>query len=44
MRCFCSRKEGHVKINCEVWKKVMEKEENNCKPKMEINVDMVEWD
>jgi hypothetical protein len=27
-----------------MWKKVMEKENENCKPKVEINVDMVEWD
>jgi hypothetical protein len=44
MRCFCYRKEGHVKVNCQVWKKIMEEEENNCKMKVEINVDMVKWD
>ncbi len=44
MRCFCYSKKGHVNTNRLVWKKVMEKEEKNSKPKVGINVAMVEWD
>lgn len=44
MRCYCYKKEGHVKANCPMWKKVMEEEENNSKPKVGINVVMVGWD
>jgi hypothetical protein len=44
MKFFCCRKERHVKVDCLVWKKVMENEEKNSKPKVKINVAMVEWD
>ncbi len=41
---MCCHKEGHVKAECLMWKKVMEEEEKNSKPKVWINVTMVEWD
>ncbi len=44
MRCFYCHKKGHVRVNCPIWKKVMEEEEKNSKPKVGINVAMVEWD
>ncbi len=44
MKCFCSWKEGHVRNDYLVWKKVIEEEEKNSKPKVGINVAMVEWD
>jgi hypothetical protein len=44
VRCFCCWKEGHVKVDCLVWKKVMEEEEKNSKPKVGINIAMVKWD
>ncbi len=43
MKCFCCQK-GHVRADCLVWKKVMEEEEKISKPKVGINVAMVEWD
>lgn len=44
MRCFCCKKEEHVKVDFLVWKKVTEEEEKNSKLKVGINVVMVEWD
>jgi hypothetical protein len=41
--CFCCKK-GHVRADCLMWKKIMEKEEKNSKPKVGINVAMVDWD
>ncbi len=43
MSCFYCHK-GHVGVDCPIWKKVMEEEEKNSKPKVGINVAMVEWD
>jgi hypothetical protein len=37
-------KKRHVRIDCHVWKKVMEEEEKNSKSKVGINVAMVEWE
>jgi hypothetical protein len=42
--CFYCRKEGHVRNDCLVWKKVIEKEKKNSKPKVGVNVAMVDWD
>jgi hypothetical protein len=36
MRCFCYKKEGHVKVNCPMWKKVMEKDEKIPNQKWEL--------
>jgi hypothetical protein len=44
MRCFCCRKERHVKVDCFVQKIIMEEKEKNLKPKVGINVAMVKWD
>jgi hypothetical protein len=43
VRCFYYQKEGHVKNDCLVWKKVIEEEEKNSKPKVGVNVAMVDW-
>ncbi len=43
MKCFLCWK-GHVKVDCHVWRKVMEEEEKNSKPKVGIKVAMVKWD
>jgi hypothetical protein len=42
VRCFCCHKE-HVRVDCPIWKKVMEEEEKNSKLKVGINVAMVKW-
>ncbi len=44
MRCFCCHKKRHVKVDYPVWKKVMEEEEKNSKPKVGINLAVVKWD
>jgi hypothetical protein len=41
---FRYKKEGHVRANCPMWKKVMEEAKKNSKPKVGINVAIVEWD
>ncbi len=44
MRCFYCQKENHAKNDCHVWKKIIKEEEKNSKPKVGVNVAMVEWD
>jgi hypothetical protein len=34
----CCRKEGHVKKDCPIWKKILEDEAKNCTPKVGVNV------
>jgi hypothetical protein len=43
VRCFYYRKEGHVRNDCLVWKKIIQ-EGNNSKSKVGVNVAMVDWD
>jgi hypothetical protein len=40
----CCRKEGHVRKNCLVWKCICEEETTGTKPKVGVNVVMVDWD
>jgi hypothetical protein len=42
VRCFYCQKEGHIRNDCFVWKKVIERKEKNSKLKVGINVAMVE--
>jgi hypothetical protein len=44
MRCFCCHKEGHVKKDYPIWKKILEDETKNSTPKVGVNVAMVDWD
>ncbi len=41
-RCFCCRKERHVRMNYHVWKKNLEDEAKNSTTKVGINVVMVD--
>jgi hypothetical protein len=40
----CCQKEGHVRKDCLVWKCICEEETIGTKPKLGINVVMVDWD
>jgi hypothetical protein len=42
--CFYCCKEGHARNDYHAWKKVREEEEKNSKPKVGLNVVMIEWD
>jgi hypothetical protein len=41
---FCCRKEGHVRKDYLVWKCICEEETIGTKPKVGVNVNMVDWD
>jgi hypothetical protein len=44
MRCFCCHKEGHVKKDYLIWKKILEDEAKNTTPKVGFNLAMIDWD
>jgi hypothetical protein len=44
MKCFYFHKERHVKKDCLVWKCICEEETTKAKPKVGVNVTMVDWD
>jgi len=41
---ICCRKEGHVRKDCPVWKCICEEETIGIKPKVGVNIFMVDWD
>jgi hypothetical protein len=43
-KMFCCHKEGHVKKDYPIWKKILEDEAKNSTPKVGVNVVMVDWD
>jgi hypothetical protein len=44
MKCFYFNKEGHVRKDSLVWKCICEEEKTRAKPKVGVNVTMVDWD
>jgi len=44
MKCFYFHKEGHVRKGYLVWKHICEEETTRAKPKVRVNVTMVDWD
>jgi hypothetical protein len=44
LNVFVVEKKGHLKKDCPMWKPVCEEEIINAKPKVGVNVAMVEWD
>lgn len=44
MKCFYFHKEGHVRKDSLVWKRICEEEKTRAKPKVGVNVVMVDWD
>ncbi len=44
LRYFCYEKEWCVHKDCLIWKQMLENEVHNPKPKVQVNVALIEWD